>query len=509
MTARRHIPLLLLALMLAALFLRVWKLDTEAPWGDEVASLRCLDATSLTDYLRREREADPMMMPTYFTLQYLWSRVAGTTPYQVRLLSVMLGVFAIPLLYALGRRMAGAAAGFAAAFLLTVSLYHVYMSQEARMYIAVFFLALCSVYALVRALEPGASRTWWALHWLANAAVVFGHLLAVFLIAAQGLYLLIAYIQTRRNKGAPTAVPFRTLAAWIAAQAIIVAATAVFGWLFFFQADTAFAVDWIEPPTPRSLMMMLLLVAGGRPVSFPSHYCDPPARHLPGGLAFDIPLAIVLTLLASYGVLTAIRRRDLRGPVLLLTCWLAVPPLLLLALSCFKDSFVVRYVFYIAPAFYLLAAIGLTSIPRPRVRTSLTLLIAFIAACHAIAVCAHEPFRPDWRALGRHLAAHAKPGDVVLVGNPFDLLAMRYNAPPLHGIESRNMGEAGLAPAVQDIDRSRSGIWMAVWPIPPTPGQPRYSERFLNELDMEFTVHQFPGWPTLMLYEVPRKGSLQ
>jgi len=502
--------MLLLALMLAALFLRLWKLDTESPWGDEVASLRCLDAQSLTEYLRREREADPMMMPAYFTLQYLWSRVAGTTPYQVRLLSILFGALAIPLLYALGRRIAGAAAGIMAAFFLTISLYHVYMSQEARMYILVFLLALCSVYTLVRALEPGASRAWWLCHWLANFAVVFAHLLAVFLIAAQGFYLLITHLQSRRAKDHPVPVTVPTLATWIAAHSVILLATALFGWVFFFGANTAFAVDWIEPPTARSLVMLLLLVAGGRPVSFPSHYCDPPARHVPAGLAFDIPLAVVLTLLAGYAFYAAARQRHLRPPVLLLACWLTIPPVLLLLLSCVKDSFVVRYVFYIAPAFYLLAAIGLAEIPRPRIRTALAALIALAAAYHAAAVCANEPFRPDWRAAGRYIATHAQPGDLILVGNPFDLLAMRYNAPPMSGVDSRNMGEEGLAHAMRDVDRAKSAIWMAVWPIPPkTPDEPRYSERFLNELNMEFTRQPFPGWPALMLYHVPRKGAPQ
>lgn len=67
---RRAAPLpavILLVVVGAGLVLRVCQLPHESAWLDEVFSLQCIDAPSLSAFLRLERATDsPLMMPVYF-----------------------------------------------------------------------------------------------------------------------------------------------------------------------------------------------------------------------------------------------------------------------------------------------------------------------------------------------------------------------------------------------------------------------------------------------------------
>jgi hypothetical protein len=78
--------------------------------------------------------------PLYYILLNLWMRL-GDDAATVRLLSAVLGVLTIPIVFVLGRRLAGSLVGLLAALLLAVSPYHVRFAQEARMYALLTFTA--------------------------------------------------------------------------------------------------------------------------------------------------------------------------------------------------------------------------------------------------------------------------------------------------------------------------------------------------------------------------------
>ncbi len=150
--------LLLLAILLVALFLRVYRLGEQSLWYDEavtaqVASQGMAELTRWT--------ADDIQPPLYYYVVAGWTRLAGRGEWALRFPSAFFGTLTVALLWALARRLfggerAGQTASLVAALLAALSPLYVYYAQEARMYTLLTFLGLLSGYALLRATERDA-----------------------------------------------------------------------------------------------------------------------------------------------------------------------------------------------------------------------------------------------------------------------------------------------------------------------------------------------------------------
>jgi uncharacterized membrane protein len=474
---------MLAGVTLAALLLRMWRLADESPWWDEVASLQYLNAPSLIEFLRAERHADPAMTPFYFTLQYFWAHFFGASPYTVRLLSVSLGTLTVPLIYLLGKRLFSSTAGFAAAALLSLSLSHIYFSQEIRVYALVICLAVLSFYFLVRATEQPQKWGWWALYALANLLLAFTHLFAVFLFAVQALYLL--------------AVCWRRPRIWLTSIAYHVIVLALLGlWLMSTNMATIESeTSWIHNPGFRETAMLFVIMAGGRATN------ENPAAHLPSGLSTDLAIAVLLATLAVTAVIRHARANANGKSILLATLWLTVPPALLLLISyTVWPSFVYRYVLYIAPALYLLAGAGYAGIPQawPRAIFAIIMLMFF---ANQLSGLSSGPFRPDWRGVSDYLAQHARPDDAIVAFQDINAVALKFNSSiPADRITTADVWSAVAPPAAAAHARGQNA-WLVLWLWT----DPKNIECDLAAQGLKFSHVDFNGWPGLRVYEVPSK----
>jgi mannosyltransferase len=184
-------PLLaLLALLLLALALRVYRLPAQSLWYDEGVSwyLTRMSPPALTVWT-----ANDIQPPLYYYLFWLWVRLAGTSEYALRFPSVFFGVLTLPLLWVTARRLFGMRAAWLAALLLALSPLHVYYAQEARMYTLLTFLGLLSSYLLLRLLNSQSTNLRSPHLWsyvLTVVAALYTHYFAFFLLAAHILYVL-------------------------------------------------------------------------------------------------------------------------------------------------------------------------------------------------------------------------------------------------------------------------------------------------------------------------------
>ena len=128
---RRFRPPAILWIVLLALGLRLARLAFQPLWWDEGWSLYF--ATTDVGAMLNLTAVD-IHPPLYYLLLHLWTLLLGPSPLAVRLLSVLVGTATVPLLYATGRRLLGERGGLLAALLLAISPFHVYYSQEVRMY---------------------------------------------------------------------------------------------------------------------------------------------------------------------------------------------------------------------------------------------------------------------------------------------------------------------------------------------------------------------------------------
>lgn len=171
--------------------------------------------------------------PLYFVVARAFTRLAGESDLALRFPSLLAGVAAVPLGYAVARRLTDAPTARAVAVLLACNPFLVSYGQEARMYALVGALSLGALAAAlaadaaVRAGRPARGR------WLAcgalTAATVYTHyygLLVVATLAAWGLPDVVAAARARWRGAAGRAAPAgdATVAArargWLGAAAV-------------------------------------------------------------------------------------------------------------------------------------------------------------------------------------------------------------------------------------------------------------------------------------------------
>lgn len=180
------VPRALIALTALAAALRLPTLGSQSLWLDEVltAQLARGDLGSLFHTVAEE-EANP---PLFYLVEWLWTRLAGTSELALRLPSALCGIALVPVAYAIGRRLASERAGIALAALVAVHPLLVYYAQEARGYAAVALACAVGFLCFLGALED---RRGAALGWAIASAVALGcHYFAIFPVAIEGAILL-------------------------------------------------------------------------------------------------------------------------------------------------------------------------------------------------------------------------------------------------------------------------------------------------------------------------------
>ncbi|RYG49906.1 MAG: hypothetical protein EOO01_11880, partial [Chitinophagaceae bacterium] len=144
---------ILLGIMLLGIFLRLYHLEFQSIWLDEIHTMKESDpALSWKQFhdVITFREGIPHL---YFLLVRLFFELFGYTIWSARFLSVIAGVLGIFGTYLLGKELFDKKAGLSAAALLAVNTFHIYYSQEARSYALLLMFTVFSFYFLIRFLK--------------------------------------------------------------------------------------------------------------------------------------------------------------------------------------------------------------------------------------------------------------------------------------------------------------------------------------------------------------------
>jgi mannosyltransferase len=192
---RRAAPWLpLAAVTLAGAVLRFATLDAQSFWLDELVTVSLLDR-GLGDALAEvpRSEATPY---AYYLVAWFWGQVFGLGEVGLRSLSALAGTATIPVAYGAGAALVSRRVGLVAAALVAANPFLVWYAQEARSYALVALVGAATVLALGHALR-GSGR--WLVAWAVLAGLaVATHYFAVFLVAAEALWLLVRLCGGRR-----------------------------------------------------------------------------------------------------------------------------------------------------------------------------------------------------------------------------------------------------------------------------------------------------------------------
>jgi uncharacterized membrane protein len=179
----------------------------------------------------------------------------GTSEFVIRLPSVTFGVLAILLTYKVGKMLFGVKEGVISAFIISISVFAIKYSQEARMYSLLMFMALASLFFFYRAIQRN-EKTMWIGFIVSTALSVCTHYYTLFAISAETLFLLFLFVERQIHSPKGTRLPEvgrKTVSMFSFSLAVVFIAIAPL--LYHLLTKGQYEMwSWIERPTASFLL---------------------------------------------------------------------------------------------------------------------------------------------------------------------------------------------------------------------------------------------------------------
>jgi mannosyltransferase len=520
-------PLLLVLIVLLALGLRLYRLDSQSLWADEGNSV-ALASRSLAAITHDA--AQDIHPPLYYYLLHLWVRVFGDSEIALRSLSALMGTGLVFVTYLLGQQLFNRRLALIASFLAAISPLQIHYSQETRMYVPAALWGALAIYFFVR----------WVRLWKApgdgsggrRPVALFASLYVLFTVAALYTHYFAFTIPIVANVAyALGTIPYRSwrrpraIGGWVAAQLIIVAL--YYPWLMLAgrQLTTWPAIS--EPFTLGFFLQELI-------------------RVFSLGLAVEprtTPVVLVFAVLLLLGVVpTQLRPTPQEGEKLLLprtrlhalilaALYLCLPVLAMYLISLSRPAYDPKLLLLATPAFHLLLARAIggewlgafalawrraVSALRPRAWlisrwavTGIGLLFVVGASAPALANYYFDQryARDDYRGLARYISAVGQEGDAVILNAPgqMDIFSYYYGGPlpvyPLPG--QRPLDENKTTEALEGIVARHKRLFVLFWGTDESDPH-RFIEGWLDRRTFK-ALDSWRGNVRLAVYAVPEE----
>jgi len=416
--------------ILLAFALRVYALDAQSLWNDEGTSVALASLSIEAIIHGAARDIHP---PLYYLLLHFWMPLAGNTEYAVRFLSVIVGVVIVALVFRIAYFVFDERVALLAALLTALSPFHVYYSQEARMYVWVTLWAAVSVWAFVKlkvksskfkveTAEVSGQRSvvsgqksevgMWVVYVVATLAALYTQYVGAFVVVAENLAYAVWWLVNLRT----THHVSRHLTPWLLGQLII--GSLFLPWYLFAGGQLATWPSISEPLDVPTLVWRVLNVFSV-------------------GLTLEGTLATLTAIV--FGILFLLGWRWTRNPnanggIVTLAAWTLVPMAAMYIVSLARPAYNPKFLLLATPAFYILAARGLSFVLRPSsfvLRLSSFILCSLIILAGSALSLLHyytDPryARDDYRAIVRLINTNVRDGDGLLIDAPGQIDVVRY-----------------------------------------------------------------------------------
>jgi 4-amino-4-deoxy-L-arabinose transferase-like glycosyltransferase len=395
----------LILVLLLAFALRLFHLEEKEMWYDEAFAvlyaekgLASIIYGTITPVEGAAADIHPLL---YYFFLHGWMRF-GQSALIIRFPSLVFGLLSLCLIYRIGNELFGSKVGVLACALAAIAPFHIWYSQEARMYSLLCLLSLLSIYFFIKACKD---EKW--LHWigfgLCTGVSLYAHNLA-FLVPLTLDLLVLLY---RR---------WNLIGRLLLAHGVSL--LVFLPWLLLVPGQFAKVQQayWVPKPGLTELVRTLIVFTFNLPV---------PDGLLPLTLFFSL----LLLALTTYRVLRhshASRDRSAWGIDLSLGLSF-IPMLTMFAVSQIKAVYIERALLSSALLYYITVARGMlqSRLPRLVILSLVPVPLLLATSLWYQYNCADFP-RSPFRQANAYLRDHCETGDTIVHENKLSFFPSHY-----------------------------------------------------------------------------------
>lgn len=355
----KSINLVLFTILCCATILRLYHLDFQSAWLDEIHTLKeSYPKLPLKEFneIIMFREGIPHFY--FLTIRFL-ATIFGHGIFICRMVSAISGIASVGMIYLVGKELLNQRAGYIAAILLTVNMMHIEYSQEARSYAMLTFFILIAVYrllVLLRELNYKNAIILGICTGLITNAQPVGLLNVGLIFVTLFIVLLSSKTKEERKK------------IFLLSSVAGIFALIVFSPVYRIVAKAAdYKSFWVEAPTAKNIKQVFIDLMGKTPLLF---WCYIALI----GLFVFYSLFLIIKKNQSF------EKRKVAFGLMFLILWVLLDAGVLIVKSYGPTSMILdRYFIGVLPAFILMAALGLAHLPSKYMSNALVLTLTTLS----------------------------------------------------------------------------------------------------------------------------------
>ena len=389
--------------------LRIYNLGTESYWIDEMSTV-IEGQQSIFQIITSGRLDQP---PAYYFPFHLWLQMFGLSEVSTRLFSTLVGVVSIVLIYLVGQELFGREVGLFAGFLMAISEFQIYYSQQARFYSFFQFATLLSFVFFIRVLG-GKRNTDFALYVGTSVLMIYSHAYGLFVIAAQGLFLILQWKKYRD-----------VIVIWFVCQVVVFLAIIPYFYPLILGGSGlggavgenigGLSVPLLRDPV-RSVYRFVMSARGERSwETILINYAMAAVLFVSGVWIYAVKRGWSNLLDSARNWFANLQEvQDVKGKLLLVSCWLLCPILLPFIFSfIIGPMYLDRYTISAAPALYLILGWALFSI-RKIVPAIISLSVIAVMIAPSLGYYYETDVHEQWKEAALYIEENANPDDVIV-----------------------------------------------------------------------------------------------
>ncbi|MFN4247332.1 MAG: glycosyltransferase family 39 protein [Flavipsychrobacter sp.] len=190
--------IILINLMLIGLVLRLWHIDYQSLWLDELYSIEEASTQRTLHWLFEYLKTTDQHPPLYYLFLRGWMSIVGYNEFTLRLPSAIAGTAAIYAAYRLGKEIFNARIGLIVALLATINFFGIHYSQDGRSYIFIFLLSCISYTQLVKLLKKPTLKGS-LIYSLISLIMVYTHYFSIFFLFGQVAVVTVFFFLTDKH----------------------------------------------------------------------------------------------------------------------------------------------------------------------------------------------------------------------------------------------------------------------------------------------------------------------